>query len=159
MLPLPHIDDLFDCVVMCEMNNNKMNMTITMTFFLFSSPSGQMLQFKRDSLFIYRSLSRTKSKLECVTQDERIVHPCHFSLISSEYFYLCSWFWYRLATATKSLTAWNVVIRTNYNFIDLPGLTATSYPVKNLYFVLDLSLIGGACYSTHMHELFNYPSF
>lgn len=94
-----------------------------------------------------------------VTQGERIVHPGHFILISSNYFYLCSWFWYRLATATKSLTAWNVVIRTNYNFTDLPGLTATSHLVKNLHFVLDLRLIGGACYSTHMHELFNYPSF
>lgn len=87
------------------------------------------------------------------------MHPGHFILISSNYFYLCSWFWYRLTTTTKSLTAWNVVIRTNYNFIDLPGLTATSHPVKNLHFVLDLRLIGRACYSTHMHELFNYPLF
>lgn len=48
-----------------------------------------------------------------------------------------------------------MVIRTNYNLIDLPGLTATSHPDKNIHFVLYLRLIGGAQYSTHAHELFN----
>lgn len=101
MLPLPHIDDLRDCVAMSEMNNYKMNMTITTTFFLFFSPSGELLQFKRNSLFMYCCLSRRKSKLGDVPQDEGIVHLGHFILISSIFTFVPDFD----TTTTKLLTS------------------------------------------------------
>lgn len=134
MWHMPQVNDLTPCVAINNNNNNKKSMTITMTSLCAFSWKKQFnwkwIFFSQKSPKRHTKKKRIKNLIFGDVYSSLKSHVLGESLLFPKTVFTFLPVWFRCRLKRKKSTAWTVLIRTNYNFIDLPRLTMSWWKKK-----------------------------